>query len=231
MVILFLLLIGVCHSQNTKKDYNAPQFFDYVTNSGVISFFIPNAGSSYESILGSPYLIKDYKEGFMIVDDSIYVRDIRFRYNIFKEEMEICYNKEYRAIRDHERVNKIVFDDRSFIYSDYILDDAIEEGYLEVLSAGKVTLLKKYKCTILEPNYNKAMSSGIKNQRFSIKEFYVLKKESEKEKAIIFKPGKKAIFELLPDKKEQISVYIKENKIIVRKDAGLKKVIEYYNSL
>jgi len=235
MRILFLILLitinHICFPQKTKDNTNTLQFFDYVTNAGVICFFIPDAGKSNENIIGSPYLNDDYKKGYMIVDDTLKISGLEFRYNIYKEEMEIHYNNEYKAIYKPERVNYVVFHNDTFIYSDYIHNDEMKKGYLKVITQGKLSLLKKYMCVLLEPNYNNAMSAGIKNYRYSKKEYYVLKKDNNKEKAITFKPGKKQLYKLLPEKKEQLKSYIKKNKIHIKQESGLINLVEYYNTL
>jgi hypothetical protein len=93
------------------------------------------------------------------------------------------------------------------------------------LPDGKVQLLKRFTKLLFE---SQPIGSASKLQQFIDKTKYYLIING---KALQVKNDKKALLAALGDKQAQLEDYIKSNKINLKNDAQLGKLIDYYNSL
>lgn len=99
-------------------------------------------------------------------------------------------------------------------------------GFFELLTSGKLSLLQYPSVYIKKANYNVALNSGTKDDEFVKKtDWYV----EYNRKVTKFSPGKKALLELMADKKEQIEAFLKTEKPDLKSKSGLQAVFSYYN--
>ncbi|GAB3013619.1 hypothetical protein [Spirosoma pulveris] len=101
-------------------------------------------------------------------------------------------------------------------------------GFFEQVVAGKLSLLMHPSVHIQKGNYNVAMNVGSKDDQLLKKmDWYVARGKL----AVKFSPGKKAILELMADRKDQIDAFLKNKKPDLRTRDGLSSTFAYYNSL
>ena len=101
-------------------------------------------------------------------------------------------------------------------------------GFVELIAPGKLTLLEYPYIHLKRANYNTALNVGTKDDELvKEKNWYVV----ENKRAGKFSPGKKAILELMADKKDLIDAFIKTNKPDLKAKSGLMAVFAYYNGL
>ena len=102
------------------------------------------------------------------------------------------------------------------------------KGFIELITSGKLTLLEYSSIHIKRANYNMALNTGTKDDELVLqKNWYVVRNK----KADKFSPGKKAVLELMADKKDQIETYLKTKKPDLKSKTGLTEVFAYYNQL
>jgi hypothetical protein len=91
-------------------------------------------------------------------------------------------------------------------------------------------LLKKYQCTLIEGvKYAKNNFSTLKPDKYKIKFDYFIQKEGNPATKISSKT--KEFLKCFPDNNNLISNYLKADKLKVKKEEDLIKIIDYYNSL
>ena len=100
------------------------------------------------------------------------------------------------------------------------------KGVCEVLSSGKLTLVKHYKPKITKPNYNPGFGTGQKNTIVRLDSDYYVISNGKSEKLTA---NKKAVLALMNDKEKEIEGYLKENKAALKSDLDLKDVFDFYN--
>lgn len=101
-------------------------------------------------------------------------------------------------------------------------------GFFEQIAAGKLSLLMHPTVHIQKGNYNVAMNVGSKDdvlmKRF---DWYA----GRGKQVVKFSPGKKAILDLMADKKDQIDAFLKAKKPDLKTREGLFTTFAYYNTL
>jgi hypothetical protein len=101
-------------------------------------------------------------------------------------------------------------------------------GFFEQLVSGKLNLLLYPSVYIRRANFNVAINVGTKDDELIKKmDWYV----GRGKQATKFSPGKKAILELMSDKKEQMEAFLKNEKPDLKSRQGLLAVFAYYNKL
>ena len=126
-------------------------------------------------------------------------------------------------------MNSLEFDKKKFVYTSYVDKGDDFNGYFEVLEEGKCDLYRRYTCRLEEGYYNKALSAGDRSYKYVKFEHYYMSKDNEP--AVKIKAKKGSLFKIMTENKDEIDIYIKENKLKLSKEEDLIKLINYYNSL
>jgi len=101
-------------------------------------------------------------------------------------------------------------------------------GFFEQVMTGKIDLLQHPSVYVQRANFNAALNVGTKDDQIIKKaDWYV----AQNKRAIRFSPGKKALLELMSDRKDQIEAYLKSNRPDLKTRSGLLAVVAYYNGL
>lgn len=101
-------------------------------------------------------------------------------------------------------------------------------GFFEQLVTGKFDLLQHPTVYIRRSNYNPAMNVGTKDDQILKKlDWYI----AYNKRAVKFAPSKKAILDLMPDRKEQLEAYLKSKRPDLKDKADLTALVIYYNGL
>lgn len=192
-------------------------------------------------LLGDPYLdttwqagmIKFYnRPGVSLKSDSLAGVPIRLDLSANEVEVRAGANDirvvKAAAIRYVDMNNAFGSVSRFVNVHEYQGDAESLTGFFELLLSGKLGLLQYPSVYIKKANYNVALNSGTKDDEFVKKmDWYV----DYNRKATKFSPGKKALLELMADKKEQIDAFLKTEKPDLKSRAGLQSVFAYYNKL
>lgn len=176
---------------------------------------------------GSPYLFTDFKEGvFFVNNGGVPIRNLQVKVNLVTDQVS------YKSDQD-----EFVPDDpiKKFVINDGAVKHTFQKGfpeidkwgfgtYYEVLNEGSLPLvLKKHvKTVLLAKAYNS--SKATETYLNSIK-YYVLTSDSEMAR---FSADKKAFAKYFPTKENDMLAFVKENKINVKSDDGLKMLFEHY---
>lgn len=157
------------------------------------------------------------------------------KYNAFNDEMEVQSknNKSY-ALNKLAKSVSVRFLHNNVTYSifDYVNNDGVvETGYFQNISSGdKVLLLKKESIMFIKEKPSKTGYDEHRPPQYRrLKDKLFVKINNQN--AIELPKSKKSILKLFPDKKSQISSFIKENKIKTSNESDLVKLVNYISSL
>ncbi len=105
--------------------------------------------------------------------------------------------------------------------------DAIN-GFFEQLVTGRVELLLHPFISVKKSTYNPALNTGSKDDQLLKKADWYIGRQGQ---AVKFSPGKKAVLELMADRKEQVEAYLQAEKPDLKSRAGLVALFTFYNRL
>ncbi|MFD2934478.1 hypothetical protein [Spirosoma flavum] len=192
-------------------------------------------------LLGDPYLdttwqagnVKFYtKLGLSLTTDSL--AGVPVRLDLSANEVEIRAGaKDIRAvkttaIRYVDMNNAFGSVSRFLNVHEYQGDANPLTGFFEQIATGKLDLLLHPSVYIRKANYNVALNSGSKDDELTKKmDWYVARGKQ----ATKFSPGKRAVLDLMADKKEQIEAFLKTEKPDLKSRQGLRTLFAYYNKL
>jgi len=193
----------------------------------------PLMTKDYTNIEGSPYLYDDWIAGTVKLANGVTNKEpIMLKYNLLDDEVYFK-DKAGEAMAFVVPVQEFTLNPtqidatlaRRYRNGYKGIDGIKPAAYFEVLSDGKVQLIKKIVKVIFE---TQNIGSAAKTRSFIDKTKYYLVIDGN---ATAVKNDKKSLLATLSDKETQLEAYIKTNKVDFKKDADLAKLVTYYNSL
>jgi hypothetical protein len=181
---------------------------------------------------GSPYLTDEFVPGTMETLNGAVIEGMKYRYNIYNDEMQFIIGTDTASINKPLAVRSIEMDHKKFVYEVYrVSEQMVAAGYFELLSEGDMSLLFRRQMELEYDNYVPNYGGGGGTKEFMLKNdnhFYVKLHDGAAQKVYNRKDFLEAI---PPDLQERVKQFIKENKFSVRKQEDLMALVVYYNSL
>lgn len=187
----------------------------------------------YQGVKGSPYVFEEWFPGEVYLNNKQKVVINDLNYNCF--DNEIAYkDPATEAIR---LINRYMVDffqldigDENLSFVPVKLEDGEDAVFAELLYDFSSKVYKVYRKEFLKANYEGGYSADRKYDEFVDKsDLFVLKKGDDTIYKI--KKSKKHIISIFPDKEKEMSAYIKENKLDLKQDDSIVKLMSYYDSL
>ncbi|HIP48762.1 MAG TPA: hypothetical protein EYG92_07345 [Lutibacter sp.] len=210
---LFLLTTNYTFSQVdpvASKKYNR--------SGDVVVYSTPN------EIKGSNYLFKTwenknvihYKEGNQILKNiNINVKDNNFEFKISEKSVLII---------DPKNIEYITINYKNYKF--YSFEGSHNKIFEIVALSKKIEILKSFEIYFVKGIANPVITNPI--DKYVLKTRYHIKKE---DKISDFKLKKKRILSIFSDKKDEITKYVKKNKLSYKKEKDVKQIFSYYSSL
>lgn len=179
------------------------------------------SSTNYE---GTPYLVKDFVLGKLTIDNDK-VFNVSLRYNAYTDEFEMKDSKQ--AIVAVLKKSNIVVEILSTRYK--LFDYGGKLRYFTVLNTeGTTQLLKRdikkfFKAKDAQNGY-----SSSKPARFVLKSEFFFKKSNSIRQINL---NKKTILAALNEKAAKLKKFIKTNKLKLKNEDEVIKLINYYNSI
>jgi len=187
-----------------------------------------NFNLKMSEIQGTLYLNEEFSPGKIITSEGVTFENIPLRYNAYSDDLEFQKGEDTYNIDPKTIVRRAEFGGAVFGCMKYDTFGKIQNGIFEILTEGKATLLVKYTIKFLEKEKAQAFADP-KPARFDVpkKEYYVAF-EGAPAKLIT---NKKSLLELFGDRKDEMESYISKNKLSIREDDAMTKIIVRFNSL
>lgn len=181
-------------------------------------------------IEGSPYLHNEFIKGSIYTYQRMQFNDIPLRFNIYTGNLEFkTPEDQILALAAPEIVEKAVFGDYTLSYIPYtITQKKIKKGFFKLIEEGAVSLYAKPDIVYQKPKEAAAYADAEPAKFLKRGDMYFLR--IEKDAAVKF-DSKKELLALFPEHKEELTTFIKKNKVKVNKVESLKKLVNFYNSL
>ncbi|KNB62444.1 hypothetical protein [Chryseobacterium sp. Hurlbut01] len=176
----------------------------------------------YDEISGSPYIDKNFRDAKIAES----YQNTPIRYNSYKDELEFKNNDEIMILPKESKFERveIISPKQVFVYKSL---EGEPPGYYIELVRGKFSLYKKLKTNFVDVSPATTPYGSDKPAYFStVTPVYYIVANGH---AIKKPKNQKQIIDLLPDKKEALSSFFKENKIKLDKEEDLKKIVTFLN--
>ena len=189
--------------------------------------------SYYEGIDGHPYFIEKFMDATIGVSTGVVFNGVKARIDLYKQEIHFRLPSDSERIALPGLITEIILYDtvKSGIQSYKFqsgypeVDNLKRDTYFQVLSDGKITMLKS---SIKKINKSKNEMSGEVSSQFDTYEDYYLYAKYEMKR---IKKDKEYLLNLLADKRNEMEAYAKDQKLNFKSIDSIKKLVDYYNSL
>lgn len=170
---------------------------------------------------GSPYLA-DWEYADILFTSGGEIKELLVRYNVFTNQLLYMENGTTYLMGAPDSISEMKSSNKTYIYREYLPG---KKTFFEVLVKGNVSLLIKYEIEVSPANYNEALFTGNKNDVLNLKQRLYL------QQGTTFFPlkNKEVLYEVLSDKKEEVSNLIAKEKLSFKKKQDMIKLISFYN--
>lgn len=193
------------------------------TTEGYFTKYVPT--DKYEEIDGTPYYNDEWISGTIKLKNGVELKIESCKYDVYEGKLIFLKDETPLYFSNPEDINSFMLGSSKFINLKLKNNN---DFYEKLLEAENFVLLKKYQCVFIKGKETDGINPATKN-KYKVNSNYYYKKENEALKKIKFK--EQAILELIPDKKEEIKNYIKENKLNCKDEKDVIKVFEFYSTL
>jgi hypothetical protein len=182
-----------------------------------------------KGVKGSPYLMDEFVDGFVVTKTNIKYIEIPLRYNLFNEEIEFRRDETVFALQNPADYQAVSIGNRLFIYSNYLASSTIRSSYFEVLNNQKtLMLLKRHEVELLEPiptkGYVEAKPAEFKKL---LARFYLKFNENPAQEITT----QKAFLSMFGEKSQLILNLMDREQLKLKREADLVRIVQYYNSI
>jgi len=222
----FILLIVLTNSLNAQTMLNG--LMDNYRFKKMTDGTLTRNNLKMSDIEGTPYLNEEFSPGMIITIEGKTYDTIPLRYNAYTDDLEFQKGEDTYNIDPKTIVRRAEFGGAVFGCMKYDSFGKTQNGLFEILTEGKAILLIKYTIRFLEKEKVQAFVDP-KPARFeaSKKEYYI----SFDDAVAKLITNKKNLLELFVDRKDEMESYISKNKLSIREDDDLTKIIAHFNSL
>ncbi|WP_299706860.1 hypothetical protein [uncultured Pontibacter sp.] len=179
----------------------------------------------YVDVKGSPYLTDDWQAGSVKLDNGKIFEGLQLKYDQIEEEL-MFLNKAEEAQLFVDPIAEFTIIGRTFRRGYTPADGATPKTFYQVLADGETQLLKRTSKKIYE-EVPYGTATKIKNI-IENETYYLADAEGKLTK---IRKDKKAITNALSNKKSELEDYVKANRLDLRQEGDMAKLVTYYNSL
>ena len=178
---------------------------------------------------GTEYLNESFKKGEIYTSENDRFTGIPMRYNAYRGEIEVRMpDSIVWSLTRNGGILKVNLNEMVLVYRNFLSNDGEKSGYLSLIYKGKNLLFRRdYK--VFMPG---KQSDGIVNEIppkivDRPKEFYI---QTDAGKPKYFKTSSD-LSEILGNHSQEMKSFIKKEKINIKKEADLIKLITYYDKI
>ncbi|PCI11747.1 MAG: hypothetical protein COB73_01265 [Flavobacteriaceae bacterium] len=228
LLITPLFLIGQAKNSNNYQD-------DLLNNTGLelrINYKTENKGT--------PYLYDEWKEGYLVINDSVISPQKKIQIDLEKGELIVGIGEGRGTIIDDKAITGFaITKDNSINKHLYARLEPMQfedsdrtSHFYEVVSNFQKSdyLIKEEQKYLYDPNKSRGyQTENSFPMEWKKRTYYYIKNSSDK--YVKTKLNKKAILKVLADKSREMKSYVGSRKINFKKEEDVVKVLVYYHSL
>jgi len=155
--------------------------------------------------------------------------DIPLRYNIFNDELEFkTPEDQIQSMATPEILELAEFGNIKMVYGPFSINKKIRHGFFQVLISGQASLYSRSDILFKEAEQPAAYKDAVPAQFDKKPDTYFIKVGTAEAKKV---SNKKELIAIFPNHENEISSFIKKNKIKTNNPEMLGQLVEFYNSL
>lgn len=190
---------------------------------------MPFTKKSFEDISGNPYLIDKWVPGTAQAASGLRFDNLKLKYDTYDNQLIFVYNDNDEPLMFKDNIKSFTLLSPlplHFSKGFPAIDNQITDSYYQVLSNGRLTLLKHYGKVITQHKEYGNDATMFKSFQ-DITDYYLYTGH----KMIKVKRSKSDILALMTDKSADVNAFIGRNKISFKSDDDLAALFDYYNKL
>ena len=224
LIMMLNALLGSLMAQNSPIIYSMEDLRFKKIRDGLYT----SSNLRLSEIKGIPYVDESFISGKIITSNGLTNTDILLRYNAFTDDLEFKRGEDICNIDPKSIVKRAEFGGAIYGYMSFHYGGKILNGFFKILMEGKATLLARYTVAFLDKEEIKPFAEP-KPARFDVvKKEYYLAFGNDPAKSF---SSKKGLLELFGEKKDEMETFMSKNKLSVRGDESMIKIVAHYNSL
>lgn len=233
--LIFILFLGTCSygillSQfQIETDVNdVKEFNDYQSKNGLTH---PRFNNPHSNVDGSPYLFRDFAKGEATSNEKTRYVNAQFRYNMYTDQIEYEKYGEIYILNNPGDFEYFIIGENIFCYKLFNTSDGLlKKGYFQLLNKGEdATLFKKKNVKFVPPKEAEAYAPASAAKFMSASDSYFISFHGKP--LVMLNLKKKEFMSVFPEKTNEIESYIANQKLSIRKEEDLLKLVEFYNKL
>ncbi|MCS6796239.1 MAG: hypothetical protein RMJ97_10580 [Raineya sp.] len=190
--------------------------------------------SRYQGVKGHPFVKNVWENAQIISIDGKTYQDVPLKYDVYSNLAIIKNSKGDSIITEVTNIREFTLKTSKMTFvKEPLLDnpDNIKNYgrlYEQLYKGSKVTLLKNHRKVLLQADYQGGYSA---NRRYDelIEEYdYFLKKGNSIEK---IKLNEKNLLKVLSDKEKELKEFLKKEKLNLKTEVGVMKLLQFYETL
>ena len=189
---------------------------------------------------GNPYLYDEWKEGYLVISDTVISPQKKLQMDLEKGELIVGMGKGRGTIIDDKSITGFAINKRDNLNKHFYVrlepsqfeDTDRTSHFYEAISNFKKTnyLIKEEQKYLYDPNKSRGyQTENNLPMEWKKRTYYFIKNSSGK--YIKTKLNKKSVLKVLSDKSKEVKSYVASNKIDLKKENDVVKLLNYYHSL
>jgi hypothetical protein len=190
-----------------------------------------NLNDRAENTIGSPFVFEEFMTGYVYFSDNTRSTERMINYNchdnqVLYQEGENTYMLNARMIDSLEfRIDE----NTSWIFRKVTLKDDGDPLFMNVLYRDHSILYKRHDKEFREADIGQAYGSGQRNDEYIDRHDYYFAVEGSDVQHL--RPRKRNVLEIMEAHGEEIEDFLKKDKINLRSEDDLIRLVRYYDSL
>lgn len=226
-IVLYICFIGLLSPVYAQTGGDGG-FTDGINHINSDHLYIKNQRERYKKIEGSPYLSEEFSTGSISLT-SKRITNMNLRYNIYEGHFEYKDEDIIKYIDPRRnRVDTVWLDGETYLYVSLEDGKQIKMTYMKMVHGDGTRVLLNHKMLLTEPQESQGYVEA-KPARFNRQQDLVFIQPTGSH-ALEFK-GKKSLEDVFPNHHQQLSAYIKSEKLKLKKVEDIVKLCSYYDSV
>jgi len=189
---------------------------------------------------GNPYLYDEWKKGYLVINDTVISKQDKLQMDLEKGELIVGMGEGRGTIIDDKSITGFAINKPDNINKHFYVrlepsqfeDKDRTSHFYEVISNLEKTnyLVKEVQKYLYDPNRSRGyQTENSLPMEWKKRTYYFIKNSSGE--YIKTKLNKKAVLKVLSDKNKEVKSYVASNKINLKKEHDIVKLLNYYHSL
>ena len=183
-----------------------------------------------DKIVGSAYFKETFSLGKIYFEGKEIDKEHALRYNAYKDEIEVNNGVDVDVLFKSSKISCLIGDEK-FICHPYVYKESTQLGYVKVLYKGDdfSILIRETKKFKQGKKARTTLTASHPPKLVSQRKLYISKNNKP---AVELKQKKKALLAVIPPKyQQQMSDFLKTNRLNLKKTANLRTFFNYYQHI